>query len=242
MGLSTSDLQVIEESLATGKNPKVVFTDAAGQIAGRIGKVMRLEEPAEGEFVTVRFGNDELPFSVADIRLPERGELSRAPRKAAEPEPATAAPPKGAPLLEERHNGVDNGTNKRGHMMSDMDSAVPHQPNGEANTSPTASPSPAPAPRKKTAPKPKGGPELTVTLQFKDDEWTVAAAKGTKVVARAVPIKSSHAVEMVRSLESPAVAALVEEIVEQARASAAEEAERLRAQLAELEARLAELG
>lgn len=228
MGLSTSDLQVIEETLATGKNPKVVFTDAAGQIAGRIGKVIRLEEPAEGEFVTVRFGNDELPFSAADVRLPERGELSRTPRKAAEPE--EVAPPKGAPLLEDRHNGVDNGTNMRG-QMSEMDNgAVPQQ-----------AAAPAPAPRKKAAPKPKGGPELTVTLQFKDDEWTVAASKGTKMVARALPVKASAALEMVRSLESPAVAALVEEIVDQARATAAEEAERLRAQLAELEARLAEM-
>lgn len=238
MGLSTADVQVIEETLAAGKHPKVVFTDSAGQIAGRVGKVMRLEEPAEGEFVTVRFGNDELPFSAADVRIPARGELSRTTRKApAEPEEPAVAPPRGAPLLAERHNDVDNGSNgttNRG-AMSDQESgaSVPRQTD--------ASDANRPAPRRKAAAKPKAGPELTVSLVFKDDEWSVSASKGTKVIARPVPVKASKAVELVNSLESPAVAAVVEEIVEQSRLAASEEADRLRQQLADVEARLAEL-
>ncbi|MEV0647327.1 hypothetical protein AB0I28_18865 [Phytomonospora sp. NPDC050363] len=241
MGLSTADVQVIEESLASGKHPKVVFTDTAGQIAGRVGKVMRLDEPAEGEFVTVRFGNDELPFSAADVRIPERGELSRTARKApVEPEEPAVTPPRGAPLLAERHNNDDNGTNElrnRG-AMSDQESgaAVPRQAGGG-----DADAAAKPAPRRKAAAKPKGGPELTVSLVFKDDEWSVSAAKGTKVISRPVPVKASMAVEMIRSLESPAVAAVVEEIVEQSRVAASEEADRLRQQLADVEARLAEL-
>lgn len=236
MGLSTSDIQVIEKTLAAGKRPRVVFTDVAGQIAGQVGKVMRLGEPAEDDFVTVQFGHDELPFSAAEVRLPGRGELSRASRKAPAPQ-ETAPAVQQPPPPEQRHNSGGDSRNRSAQMNDPQGPAEPRL--AQAGTPPPDVV--RPAPRKKPAAKSKGGPEITVTLQFKDDEWTVAAAKGSKVVARPLPVKPSLAVTMVRSLESPAVAAIVEEIVEQARASAAAEADQLRAQLAELEARLAEL-
>jgi len=76
-GLSPTDLDGIRESLSGGRRPKVMFTESAGQIAGQVGQVVRLEDPAAGdEFVVVRFGRDELPFSPADLTVPPRGAVT----------------------------------------------------------------------------------------------------------------------------------------------------------------------
>ena len=98
-GLSPADLDGIRETLAAGRRPKVMFTETAGQIAGQLGQVVELADPAGGdEFVVVRFGRDELPFSPTDLAIPPRGAARRAEpagngRKAAAP-----APPPGPEL------------------------------------------------------------------------------------------------------------------------------------------------
>jgi len=234
MGLSTSDVAGLAESLAAGKHPKVVFTEAAGQIAGKTGKVARLEEPAEGDFVVVRFGHDELPFSPAEVRMPVRGEFSR-PKKTS---PAVDAGPAGPPLLDKSDNSdmVVQSQGKESNSVNDQQPEVPQQAEAQ-----DAAEAPVPPPRRK-APKAKAAPELSVTLSWKEGEWSVQASKGTKVIAKPVPVKASTAVEMMQSLDSPAVAAVVEDIVEQQRHQAAEDAERLRQELAAAEAKLAELG
>ena len=233
MGLSQSDVATLTETLAAGKHPRVVFTEAAGQVAGKTGKVARLDEPHEGDFVVVRFGHDELPFSPGEVRLPHRGEFSR--KKAAPaPGPAGAEGPSGPPLLTEGNNG-----DKSDKVRSKESVSVNDQPGVPVQaTAPREAP--APPPRKRAASK-KAGPELSVTLLWRDGEWSVQASKGAKVIAKPVPVKPTTAVEMVRSLDSPAVAAVVEDIVDQQRQQAADEAERLRQELAAVEARLAEL-
>jgi hypothetical protein len=74
-----------------------------------------------------------------------------------------------------------------------------------------------------------------------DGEWTVAANQGTKSLAKPYVIKANEALKMVGMLDVPGVHEAVEEIVSAARAEAESQAERLRAELAEIEARLAEL-
>ena len=67
-------MQRVREALAAGRKPKVVFTASAGQIAGQIGQVVELTDPAvSDEFVVVRFGRDELPFSPADVAIAPKG-------------------------------------------------------------------------------------------------------------------------------------------------------------------------
>ncbi|GAB3839802.1 hypothetical protein GCM10027610_046260 [Dactylosporangium cerinum] len=102
-------------------------------------------------------------------------------------------------------------------------------------------PAPRATPAKKAAPKPKAPAGLTVTLAYADGEWTVAANQGTKSLAKPYVIKASEALKMVGMLDVPGVHEAVEEIVSAARAEAESQAERLRAELAEIEARLAEL-
>ncbi|MCH7230293.1 DUF6319 family protein [Glycomyces sp. L485] len=225
MSLSSADVTHLESVLAQGKKPKVMFTDAAGQVAGKSGKVVALDEARDGDFVQVAFGSDQLPFSPAELRLPERGETTRAktPRQRA-PEPA--APP-GPGLLPEAPKPKPTERN------------TPNVP----ETAPEAKTEAAPrkkAPRQRTA-KEKH-PELTVTLTYEDGDWAVAAAKGARTLVKGVQVSHAAALAMCVATESADVTDIVTEVVDKIRSEAAEEAEALRKRLEEAEARLAELG
>jgi hypothetical protein len=89
--------------------------------------------------------------------------------------------------------------------------------------------------------KPKSPPGLTVTLNYAEGEWTVAANQGSKALAKPYVIKATEALRMVSLLDVPSVHEAVDDIVTAARADAEQVAERLRAELAQIEARLAEL-
>jgi hypothetical protein len=216
-GLSPADLETIREGIAAGRRPKVMFTESAGQIAGQVGQVVGLEDPASSdEYVVVRFGRDELPFSPADLAIPVRGAVAAksAPRKAAQasvegPELKLTPPPVPAPRAQEE----------------------PAPPPAEA------------APRKAARPpKVKPPAALTVTLAYTEGEWTVGATQGSKALAKPYVIKPGEALKMVALLDVPGVQEAVEQILSAERAVAQEHAERLRNQLAEVEAKLAELG
>ncbi|MGC5333280.1 hypothetical protein [Micromonospora sp. DT62] len=219
-GLSTDEVQSIREALAAGRKPKVVFTASAGQVAGQVGQVVELTDPAvSDEFVVVRFGRDELPFSPADVAVAPRG----AGRKAAEPQPETPEPEPVAPAEPE--------------FVLDR---VPQQRREEPKVE-TAEPKPAPARKAVKAVKPKGPAGLTVTLAYADGEWTVAAQQGSKSLAKPYVVKPAEALRMVALVDVPGVQEAVEQIMAAERAEAEQQAEKLRAELAEIEARLAEL-
>ena len=82
---------------------------------------------------------------------------------------------------------------------------------------------------------------LTVTLSYAAGDWTVAAQQGTKALVKPSAIRASEALKVVTLLDLPGLHEAVEELVSAARAEAEQEAIRLRSQLAEVEARLAEL-
>jgi len=282
-GLSSDDLQMIRDGLAAGRKPRVMFTEAAGQIAGQVGQVVALTDPAESdEWVVVRFGRDELPFAPADLQVAPKGATAR---KAAPPPPAPPArvepefvidkplPAKPVPPSENGKaagNGVSApaGTSARaGAAASDRAAAGTSASTGAgasvraaAGTSAHtgAGPAdrgamggsdrpgagvPAPAPRKapSRAAKPKPPAGLTVTLAYTDGEWTVAANQGTKALAKPYVIRPAEAMRMVSLVDVPGVQEAVEQILAAERAEAEQQADRLRAELAEIEARLQEL-
>ncbi|MBC9006001.1 hypothetical protein [Micromonospora aurantiaca (nom. illeg.)] len=205
-GLSTDEVQGIREALAAGRKPRVVFTEAAGQMAGQLGQVVELTDPAASEeFVVVRFGRDELPG-----HLPEAKPEPEQPPAAPEPEFVLDTPRVPAPRREE---------------------PKAEQPQAE----------PKPAKRVVKAAKPKTPPGLTVTLAYAEGEWTVAAQQGTKALARPYVVKPAEALRMVALVDVPGVQEAVEQILAAERAEAEQQAEKLRAELAEIEARLAEL-
>jgi hypothetical protein len=311
-GLSTLDLEGIRAALAGGRRPKVVFTQAAGQIAGQQGQVVELVDPAvNDDWVVVRFGRDELPFSPADLVM-----APKAPRKAVKavaappgdgsaavaavstsvvpspreessvPRPAQSTTTKTAtaktvagrtaawkaatggdggaqpPVAGPQGNGRAPAARPVGASGNPADpaagapdaDAVPAKagrakaaPAAEAaggaapGAGPGAAGGAAPAARPKPARKPKPPATLTVTLSYADGEWTVAAQQGSRSLAKPYLIRAAEALKMVGMLDVPGVHEAVEEIVAAARAQAEAEAERLRAELAEIEERLAEL-
>jgi hypothetical protein len=301
-GLSAQELQQIRDQVAAGRKPRVQFTEAAGQIAGQIGQVIALPDPAESdEWVVVRFGRDELPFSPGDLQVPPRGKPARptpppAPARPPEPEfvidkplpasarrspraavnghagevpassarasspgrspssPSSASPPDasaspspGSPSRGSRSPGSSSGSGSAASPAAVPGVRAPAPRRESADTSAASSGAPSPAPRKQTpagaARKPKGkpSPALAVTLAYAEGEWTVAAAQGSKTLARPYVVKPAEAMRMVALVDVPGVQEAVEQIVAAEQAEAEEQAERLRAQLAEVESRLAEL-
>ncbi|MFI5924448.1 hypothetical protein ACIA3K_00570 [Micromonospora sp. NPDC051543] len=218
-GLSTDEVRSIREALAAGRKPRVVFTASAGQIAGQVGQVVELTDPnVSDEFVVVRFGRDELPFSPADLAVAPKGAGRRVVEPKPEPEPE--APAVAAP-----------------EFVLDTP-RVPAQRQEEPKVEQAEKP---PARRAVKAAKPKGPAGLTVTLAYADGEWTVAAQQGSKALAKPYVVKPAEALKMVALVDVPGVQEAVEQILGAERAEAEQQAEKLRAELAEIEARLAEL-
>jgi hypothetical protein len=235
-GLSTSDLEHIRDSLAGGRKPKVVFTESAGQMAGQQGQVVQLTDPQlSDEWVVVRFGRDELPFSPADLAIPAKSASTRradgraAAVNAVAPPPAAVSPVPPVPREEIAVAASPTST-------LDIPVAGPAVSSGATDSAGSERKS-----ARKPAPKAKVPAALTVTLAYADGEWTVAAQQGTKALAKPYVIKAAEALKMVGMLDVPGVHDAVEEIVTAARAQAQQQALRLRAELAEIEARLAEL-
>ncbi|HWB34503.1 MAG TPA: hypothetical protein VHA75_00610, partial [Rugosimonospora sp.] len=99
-----------------------------------------------------------------------------------------------------------------------------------------------PAKRAARVAKPKTGPTLTVTLAYAEGEWTVGAVQGSKALAKPYVIKPAEALKFVGLLDVPGVHEAVEQIIAGEREHAKAQADKLRAELAEIEAKLAELG
>jgi hypothetical protein len=245
-GLSSTDLQSIRDTLAAGRKPKVMFTDTAGQIAGQFGQVIQLTDPTvSDDWLVVRFGRDELPFSPTDLQIPPRGSATRReqPQRTPPTPTAPAFPPVPAPREEPtmpkaaattaRTTGADKPADKPAEKPAD-----------DAGSSPAAAEQPVaakPARRPGKPARPKSGPALTVTLTYADGDWMVGATQGSKALAKPYVIRPAEALKMVSMLDVPGVQEAVEQIVSAERAEAQAQAERLRTELAEIEARLAEL-
>ena len=100
----------------------------------------------------------------------------------------------------------------------------------------------APTRRAPRQAKPKPPAALTVTLSYTDGEWMVGATQGSRALAKPYVIKPAEALKFVGLLDVPGVHEAVEQIIAAERDTARNQAERLRAELAEIEAKLAELG
>jgi hypothetical protein len=266
-GLGTSEVAAIRDGLAAGRRPRVVFTESAGQIAGQLGQVVGLTDPAASdEWVVVRFGKDELPFSPADLQVAPRGATARRTVPAPTPPPVPAkpepefmidkpvvqrsarngsspapAPRKAGPSSPAPATGPPAAADAPAPLGAPASAARSSAPSASTSASASGAAS-APAPRRAVRPakaKPPAG--LTVTLSYTDGEWTVAASQGAKVLAKPYEIRPAEALRMVSLVDVPGVQEAVEQIMSAERAEAEQQAERLRAELAEIEARLAEL-
>jgi hypothetical protein len=248
-GLSSDELQSIRDTLATGRKPKVRFTESAGQVAGQTGQVVELNDPAvSDEWLVVRFGGDELPFSPTDLSIPPRGASRRAePRPQATAEPTPAPEPSVARSAVPAARTPAAGSPTAGSPTAGSPTA--RTPAADAATSTgTAGPAtqpvstePKPARRAVKSARPKASAGLTVTLAYTDGDWTVSATQGSKPLAKPHPVRPAEALKMVGLIDAPGVREAVEQIMAAERSAAQREAETLRAKLAAIETRLAEL-
>ena len=213
-GLSPQDLDQLRETLGAGRRPKVVFTASAGQIAGTVGQVVQFTDPAASdEWIVVKFGRDELPFSPTDLAIPSKAPAQRKTT-------AAAASTRAAPVrIVEK----------------------PPPPPVAAPKEPVIMPETKTEPALRKVAKPKPPASLTVTLTYTDREWMVAATQGSKTLAKPYVIRPTDALRMVALLDVPGVHEAVEAIIAAERAEAEGRAQRLRDELAEIEARLSEL-
>jgi hypothetical protein len=273
-GLTTDDLVRIRETLAAGRKPRVTFTDAAGQIAGQFGQVVRLTDPAASdEWVIVRFGQDELPFSPTDLAVPARG-TKATPRTVPGPRDTAPLPPAPNGKIRssdgnEEGEAVARGQRSTANKPAPVEAApaVATQPGAKVQPGYKVQPDERAQPGDKVQPtdraaqpaqpqpdqsadkarptrkpaKVKAPPSLTVTLTYTDGEWMVGATQGTRALAKPYLIKPGEALKMISMLDVPGVHQAVDDIVSAARAEAERQAERLRAELAEVESRLADL-
>ncbi|HEX8906120.1 MAG TPA: hypothetical protein VF771_14830 [Longimicrobiaceae bacterium] len=246
----------------------MLFTESAGQIAGQLGQVVSLRDPAESdEWVVVRFGRDELPFSPVDLQVAPRGATARKAARAAQPEPAPVRRPEpefvmdkpvppprkaagrnpataaesSAPAAEKPEAETAAEKPAAESSAADMTAAEKTQAAGQAAAARKVDGVPAPRKAAGRAARPKSPAGLTVTLAYADGEWTVAATQGSKSLARPYVVRPAEALRMVALVDVPGVREAVEQIMAAERAEAEQQAERLRAELAEIEARLAEL-
>jgi hypothetical protein len=246
-GLSGADLDRVRESLAAGRKPKVVFTESAGQLAGQLGQVVELTDPAAGEeWVVVRFGRDTLSFAPTDLAPPPKAvrPARRGPVKAAVPVaaavPVPAAASGEAPGNPPRRRAEDH---PQPVDSAPAAAAAPKAPVAKDLVPKDPVPKdPVPkAPARKAA-RSKAPAGLAVTLAYTDGAWTVAAQQGSRVLAKPTSVRAGEALKLIGQLDLPDVQAAVDEIVAADRVAAEHEADRLRAELAEVEARLADLG
>jgi hypothetical protein len=212
-----------------------MFTESAGQIAGQIGHVVQLDDPSiQEDWILVKFGADILPFPPADLSIAPRG---AATKRAAEPAPpAKAAPPE--PEFKVVREPVPSARKEKAPPAASQEKKIVTEPE-------SIPPAPTPAPRKPGTAKPakaKPQPSFTVTVSYTEGEWMVGAVQGAKTLAKPYLIKPADALKMVSLLDVPGVQEAVETILSAERAQAQAHAEKLRAELAELEAKLADLG
>lgn len=259
-GLSPADLTGIRDALAAGRRPKVVFTSAAGQMAGNAGQVVELADPATSdEWIVVQFGRDQLPFSPTDLAIPVRAAAGSRPAKRAETRATskeskesaakrTPPPAPGPPLLPPapvpvprkeaapRNESVPRtDVVARQDVVARKDIVVESSPvNGGGNGVVVVKP-----PAKAT--RPKAPASLVVTLSYVEKEWTVAATQGSRSLAKPYVIRPTEALRMVALIDVPGVHDAVEHIIAAERAEVEQRAVRLREELAEIETRLAEL-
>lgn len=229
-GLTPTDLDLIRDTLAAGRKPKVVFTESAGQVVGKVGQVVKLTDPTSSDdWIVVRFGHDELPFSPADLAIPSKAPSARRTEPPASP--GSVAP---RPVVGSSAAPAATVPLSREEPRMPVTTPTPSPASDDA-TSPNGSAKPG-----KTS-RPKSPASLTVTLSYAEREWTVTAQQGTKVLAKPYVIKPVEALQMVALIDVPGVQETVEGIIEAERAEAETRALRLREELAEIETRLADL-
>ena len=227
--LSDTDIAGLQEKLAAGKKPRVMLlVGTALDPAGTSVPIVGFEEPAVGEFISVRLRDDVVPFSPAELSIPVRGRPATLPL---ETPPANAAPtPPPRPYKPAR--AEDSPRPARLVAVPEPAQQLPEVPS-------VASAAPAPAPAKASR-KPARTGGLSVTLRFTGQHWTYESTRsGRKAAAK--PLNLSAVRAFSDRLEDQALRRDLQAAIDICRAQAQTRADALRAELERVEVELAEL-
>jgi hypothetical protein len=175
--------------------------------------VIRIGDPKDNEYVVVRLGRDEVPFAPSELALSTRSKAAAA---------AAAAAPAPAPTP----------------VVKAAAKSAPKPAPQPAVKRPAAA---APA-RPKRASKPasarRATPPLTVTLRFRNDEWTVEAQRGARRLSKPGPLRPGAVSAFAEHVDDEGIQQALVETVESCRAVVEQRAAALRAELDEAEAAL----
>lgn len=222
--LSSDEIQQLHDELSRGNSPTVWFTaEAVGVPEGRSGKVIALDEPAEGDFVQVRpaSSKDTLSFSASEITLvkPPR---KRKTAETTEPSPAKKEQPAGS----SSRASIAGGQAGRSQPARSREQSAKTQPTSvQSSTRPASS-----GGSRRKQPQVSSA---TVTLSAdQEGQWHVEVNTGKKRALKPTPITASAVAQAAKVLHDD-VASAVEPLLEAAR-------ERQRARVEELQRELAE--
>ncbi|SFD72163.1 hypothetical protein SAMN04487819_102305 [Actinopolyspora alba] len=267
--LSSEQISGLREELDNGTTPTVWFTGSAvGVDAGRSGKVVAMDEPAEGEFLQVKpaGSKDVLSFSAAEVTLdkpaPKRKETGRTAKKKgaddaqpathAEPAPtgptATASAATGDPG-DTTNTAKDSGATERGTAGtskrsggSPSSSSAGEQSNKTESTGSKRNGTSRTSGNttKNNSPRRPAGATIILTAG-EDGHWSVEVSNGRKRVLRPTDVPASAVGQAAKALHDD-VAQAVEPLLEAEREHQRARVEQLQRELDEAQRRLEELG
>lgn len=240
-GLTPAELGTLREALDAGRQPRVTFTESAGQMAHRTGQVVALKDPATtAEWIMVRFDGDELPFAPEDLTLHRRASRSAGgtrTRQTQEPAPERSAPARAKPSRPSSgQSKAATATTPTAESGASSTKAAPADGTRTAASAPAAR-----TPATPSVPAEPPPPDLEVTISYANREWRLTASAAGQVIVPGQEIRPADALRMVSVVEAPALHQAVESMISAERAAAEGRARQLRAELAEIESRLSGL-
>lgn len=249
--LSTDDIRGLRDELAAGGRPTVWFTSSAvGVQEGRSGKVVALDEPAEGEFVQVRpaGSKDVLSFSAGEVTVVKPARTPRketASSKSADASKSTAdsksgAASSGAKATEAGSSGAKSATAQpAGTKSTSTESAGTTSAKTATTSAKTGTTSSRTASAGKAKPKNPAGATVTLTAG-EDGQWHVEVSNGRKRVVKPTPVSASAVAGAAKELHED-VAQAVEPLLEAAREHQRARVEQLQRELSDAQRMLDEL-
>jgi hypothetical protein len=235
-GLDAAQVDKLRGALASGARPRVQLP--ASQFgAGTTGTVLRMGDPAvDGDdYVTVQVKVagviDELGFAPDELAMPTRKRAAKQ-QPAAPPTPAPAQTPaaragtsaKPAPLKAQAVKATPKATPAK--------TPPAKAPAASAAKAPAASPSRRPS----RSGRGSSAPAVTITIASEGASWTLSAQRGPRSLLRKTPVMPGVVAAIAGLFEQPDLERAIADVNDASRAEAEAHAERLRAELAEVEA------
>ena len=261
-GLDAAQVDKLRAAIASGGRPRVQLP-AAQFGAGTTGTVLRVGDPAaDGDdyvIVQVKVGGvtDELGFSPDELATPTRKRAAKqqpdpAPAPApvtraatpaktapAKPAPAKTAPAKPAPAkpapAETAPAKNAKATPKAAPAKAEPPNAAPQAAPARAATAKGATVNTA-SRRPSRSGRGSSVPSVSINLASEGASWTLSAQRGPRTLLRKTPVMPGVVAAIAGLLEQPDLERSVAEVNDASRAEAEAHAERLRAELAEVEA------